>query len=148
MSEADVSNSSGVPAWYWIVAAVAALFNVGGVVNYIFSQIDPDGATAQMSAEQAAYFLNFPTWYVAVYALATHLALAGGILLLLRFSIAFHAFAASALCYAISLVYHYVLNDVVASMPMGMHIFSAVIGIQLVVFAVFARWAKGQGWLR
>ncbi len=148
MTDAATSESVHVPAWYWIVAVVAALFNVGGVANYIMTQVDPEATTAQMTAEQAAYFLNFPTWYVTVYALATHLALAGGILLLLRFRFAFHAFAASALLYAISVFYHYVLNDVVATMPAGMHIFSAVIGIQLVLFAVFAHWAAGRGWLR
>lgn len=148
MVEEATPESVRVPVWYWIVAVVATLFNVGGVMNYIVTQVDPQAATAQMTAEQAAYFLNFPTWYVTVYALATHLALAGGILLLLRLGVAFHAFAASALLYGISLVYHYVLNDVVATLPVGMHVFSAVIGIQLVLFAVFARWAKGRRWLR
>lgn len=141
-------KTTAVPAWYWIVAAVATLFNVGGVANYILSKVDPKAATAQMTAEQATYFLNFPAWYTAVYALATHLALAGGILLLLRFQIAFHAFAVAAVFYAISLFYHYVLNDVVLTLPAGMHIFSAVIGLQLVLFAVFARWANSRHWLR
>ena len=141
-------ETTRVPGWYWIVAGVAALFNVGGVANYILSKVDPESATAGMTAEQATYFLSFPAWYTAVYALATHLALAGGILLLLRFRVAFHAFAAAALLYAISLIYHYVLNDVILTLPAGMHIFSAVIGLQLVLFAVFARWATRRRWLR
>lgn len=136
------------PIWFWIVAGLAALFNLGGVLNYLTTQFSPEAATAQMTPEQAAYFLNFPAWYTANYALTTHLAFIGAILLLFRLRWAFGAFAISAVLYGVSLVYHYVLNDVVASLPLGMHVFSAVIGVQLVILAGFARWAGSKGWLR
>ena len=138
----------GVPIWYWLVAGVATLFNAGGVSAYLTSQFDPAGSTAGMTAEQAAYFLNYPAWYVAIYALTTHLALAGGILLLLRRSWALHAFGISAALYLFSVIYHYVLNDVFATFAAGIHIFNFVIGAQLVGFAFFAHWATGKGWLR
>jgi hypothetical protein len=148
MAETATDKPGGVPIWYWIVAGVATLFNAGGVMAYLTSQFDPAGSTAGMTAEQAAYFLSYPAWYVAIYALTTHLSLAGGILLFLRRSWAFHAFGIAALLYAFSIIYHYVLNDVFATLPAGIHAFNAVIGIQLVIFAVFARWATGKGWLR
>jgi hypothetical protein len=50
--------------------------------------------------------------------------------------------------YGVSLVYHYVLNDVVTTLPAGMHVFSAVIGVQLVVLALFSRWATRAEILR
>ncbi len=148
MADASVKKVGGVPVWYWIVAAVATLFNSGGVIAYLTSQFDPAGATAGMTAEQAAYFMGYPAWYVAIYALTTHLSLAGGILLFLRRKWAFHAFAIAAALYAFSIVYHYVLNDVFATLPAGIHAFNAVIGLQLVIFAWFAKMATGKGWLR
>lgn len=136
------------PIWFWAVAVIATLFNLGGVMNYLVTAFDPQAATAGLTPEQAEYFLNFPAWYTAVYALTTHLSLAGGVLLLFRSRLAFHAFAAAAVLYAVSLTYHYVLNDVVASLPAGMHVFSAVIGLQIVGFALFSRWAHDRGMLR
>ena len=148
MADHAVSTGRNTPIWFWIVAVLATLFNTGGVMNYLVTVFDPQAATAGLTAEQADYFLNFPAWYTAVYALTTHLSLAGGVLLLLRMKWAFHAFAAAIVLYAISLAYHYLLNDVVATLPAGMHVFSAVIGLQLVGFAIFARWATKAEILR
>jgi hypothetical protein len=130
------------------VAALATVFNAGGLMSYLSSAFDPEAATAGMTPEQAAYFLNFPAWYTANYALTTHLSFLGGVLLLLRQRWAFHAFAIAAALYGVSLVYHYVLNDVVPTLPAGMHVFSAVIGVQLVVLALFSRWAAKAEILR
>jgi len=141
MSDHATSARRKAPVWFWILAAVATLFNVGGVMNYLVSVFNPEAATAAMTPEQAEYFLNFPAWYTANYALTTHLALLGGILLLFRRRLAFYAFVSSAVLYGVSLVYHYILNDVVQTLPAGMHVFSAVIGLQLVGFALFSRWA-------
>ncbi len=148
MAEDTPSTPAKTPIWFWLVAAAATLFNIGGVMAYLGSQFDPQAATTGLTPEQAEYFLNYPAWYVAIYALTTHLAFAGGVLLLLRRSWAFHAFAVSAVLYAFSVVYHYVLNDVFATLPAGIHAFNVVIGAQLVVLAVFARWANGKGLLR
>ncbi len=148
MADTMVTKKAGVSLWFWIVAGAATLFNVGGVMAYLGSQFDPESATAGMTAEQAAYFLNYPAWYVAIYALTTHLALAGGILLLLRRSWALYAFGISAALYLFSVIYHYVLNDVFATFAAGIHIFNVVIGAQLLGFAFFAHWATGKGWLR
>lgn len=148
MADAASTKVGGVPVWFWIVAGVATLFNVGGIMAYLGSQFDPESATAGMTAEQAAYFLNYPAWYVAIYALTTHLALAGGILLLLRRSWALYAFGISAALYLFSVIYHYVLNDVFATFAAGIHIFNFVIGAQLLAFAFFAHRATGKSWLR
>ncbi len=147
VKEARASRAK-TPIWFWAVAVIATLFNIGGVMNYLVTAFDPQAATAGLTPEQAEYFLNFPAWYTAVYALTTHLSLAGGVLLLFRSRFALHAFVAAAVLYAVSLTYHYVLNDVVASLPVGMHVFSAVIGLQIVGFALFSRWARGHGILR
>lgn len=148
MAEASVSPKSTTPVWFWVVAVLAVLFNSGGVMNYLTMQLAPDAMMAQMTAEQQAYFNAFPAWYVAVYALTTHLSLIAAVLLLLRRAWAVPAFAAACALYALSLVYHYVLSGAAGIMGAGANVFSAVIGLQLVALFLLARWAKAQGVLR
>lgn len=82
--------------WHiWVVGGVSALWNLGGVVDYLMSQMGVESYMGAMTPEQRAYFEGFPGWAVVFWALGVWGAIAGSVLLLLRSRLAAAAFAIS-----------------------------------------------------
>lgn len=82
--------------WHlWLIGGLSALWNLGGVVDYLMAQLAVESYMGAMTPEQRAYFEGFPTWAVVFWALGVWGALAGSVLLLLRSRFAALAFAVS-----------------------------------------------------
>ena len=81
--------------WHlWAVGAVALLWNGYGGYDYVMTQTNNAAYLAQFTAEQRAYFDNFPMWMEAVWAIGVWGAVLGSVLLLLRSNWALQAFLA------------------------------------------------------
>lgn len=70
-----------VPAWFWLVAGLALLWEIFGCYMYV-SQVTVD--VAKLPLDQRAIWQATPAWSVAAYAIAVWVGLIGAILLLLR----------------------------------------------------------------
>ena len=82
--------------WHiWVVGGVSTLWNLGGVVDYLMSQLAVEAYMGAMTPEQRAYFEGLPTWAVVFWALGVWGAILGSVLLLLRSRYAVSAFAVS-----------------------------------------------------
>lgn len=82
--------------WHlWLIGGLSALWNLGGVVDYLMAQLAVESYMGAMTPEQRAYFEGFPTWAVVFWALGVWGAIAGSVLLLLRSRFAALAFAVS-----------------------------------------------------
>ncbi|GKY88893.1 hypothetical protein [Sinisalibacter aestuarii] len=82
--------------WHlWLIGVLSLLWNLGGVFDYLMSQLNVESYMGAMTPEQRAYFDGFPTWAVVFWALGVWGALAGSVLLLLRSRYAAAAFAVS-----------------------------------------------------
>ncbi len=82
--------------WHiWLIGALSLVWNLGGVVDYLMSQLGVESYLGAMTPEQRAYFEGFPAWATAFWALGVWGAFLGSILLLLRSRFAALAFGLS-----------------------------------------------------
>jgi hypothetical protein len=147
----DTSAVASKTPWHlWVVGIVALLWNGFGGYDYVMTNMG--GAeylrAHEFTAPEIDYFLSYPAWMTAVWAIGVWGGVAGAILLLLRSKWALHAFAASLAAFVLSLVYTYALSDggtVVRAQFMYMNIFILAL---CVFFAWYAWFATKRGLLR
>ena len=144
---ATVDESRHVPAWFWVAAVLALLFECLGCFFYLAEvRLTPE-QIAMMPLDQAALLSARPSWYYAAFGVAVWVGLAGTVGLLLR-----RAWAVPALL--ISLIAVIVQFSSVLIVPEMRNISSdALLGpivVALICYGIlmFARLARRRGWLR
>lgn len=141
-------DAAGRTPWHlWLVGGVALLWNAFGGYDYIMTQTRNAAYLAQFTPEQRAYFESFPIWMEAVWGIGVWGAVAGSLLLLLRMKWAFHAFLASLIAFAISVVYGQTSGGNALMGSTGM-IFSALIFLLGLGFVLYSRAMTRRGVLR
>ena len=137
--------------WHlWVVGVFATLFNAIGVFDYVMSRAQGAQylASAGMTPEQIAHYLQMPGWMMVVWAVGVFGAFGASVLLLMRRRLAFPVFVVSLAAFLVSLLYTYVLTNGGAVMGQQMAITSAVIAALLLLFSAYA-WRMGpRGVLR
>lgn len=141
----EIRETRAVPAWFWVVAVLALLFELLGCVMY-YTQVSADPAT--LPIDQRAMWNATPTWMVAAYGVAVWVGLAGAVLLLLR-----HRHAVPLLLVSlVAVIVQYggilvvsELRDVVPPIA-----YAGPIVIAVIAYGIwhFARHARKRGWLR
>lgn len=141
----DVRGARPVPAWFWIVAVLALLFEAFGCLMY-WTQVSTDPAT--LPVDQRAMQEAMPVWMTAAYGIAVWVGLVGAVLLLLR-----HRHATTLLL--VSLVAVIVQFGGILLVPELREMippsgYAGPIVIALIVYGIwhFSRYARKQGWLR
>lgn len=137
--------------WHlWVVGVIAVLFNSIGVFDFIMSRLQGAAymASAGMTAEQIAHYQQMPAWMTFVWALGVFTAFAASVLLLMRRKAAAPIFVLSLAAFLVSLFHNYVLTDGGKIMGDQMAITSGVIAVLLLLFCVYAYWAKRRLILR
>ena len=86
-------SANGVHWSFWVIGAIALIWNALSVVNY-FVQMDPDVISAYRGSEQAI-IVGRPAWATGAFAIAVFAGAIGSLLLLLRRSAASYLFIAS-----------------------------------------------------
>ena len=134
--------------WHlWVVGALALLWNGYGGYDYVMTQTNNAAYLAQFTAEQRAYFDSYPMWMEAAWAVGVWGGVLGAVLLLLRMKWAFHAFLASLIAFAISVVYGQ-MSDGAALMGTTGMVFSAAIFLLGLGFVMYSRMMTRKGVLR
>ncbi|TAJ70527.1 MAG: hypothetical protein EPO51_18590 [Phenylobacterium sp.] len=134
MTEA-IDTSRSAPWHFWVVAAIAVLWNGFGGYDYTMSHLQGETYYRQMGMTdgQIALMAAFPGWMHAVWAIGVWGSVAGSLLLLLRMRWAMHAFALSTLGAVGSLTYNLVTPGAAAVM-------SPVMPAIIVVICLFFVW--------
>jgi len=71
--------------WHlWLVGIIGGLWSVMGVVSFISTQMNVEAMMSGFPPQQRAYFLSFPLWTDACWAISVFAGLIGCVLLLLR----------------------------------------------------------------
>lgn len=135
MTEAINAGRAATPWHFWMVAAIAVLWNGFGGYDYTMSHLQGEAyyRQMQMTDGQIALMASFPSWMHAVWALGVWGSVAGSLLLLLRMRWAVHAFALSALGAVGSLIYNLVTPGAAAVM-------SPVMPATIVAICLFFVW--------
>ena len=110
------TEQTKLPITYWIVGAIALLWNLAGVANFVFQVFFTDAMVALMSPEQKDLILSNPWWMKLVFGIATILGLVGSIGLLMRKKWAVPALLVSLIAVVIQMGYSSFGTDALAVM--------------------------------
>ena len=136
----------GVHWSFWIIGAVALIWNLMGVMN-LFMQMNAD-ALAAMPEAQRAIIEGRPAWATGAFAIAVFGGALGSLLLLLRKSAAFYLFIASLLGMLVHMIPY--LGMAGSTIDFGPFEISMYILMPLVVAAFliwYSKHAKSKGWI-
>ncbi len=137
--------TGGVHWSFWVIGAIALIWNVMGVINFLV-QMNPEMLAAYRESERAI-IEGRPLWATGGFAIAVFGGALGGLLLLLRKSAAKYLFIASLLGVIVTMIH---------SLGLGLGIdfgLGEILGIILMplVVAAFLIWyskrAESKRWL-
>ncbi len=134
-------------AAYWVIAIIAFIWNIMGVMAYLQQAYMTDEAKQLLPEAERALYDNVPVWATAAFALAVFGGLLGSLSLLLRKKIANLLFTVSLLGIIVQMSYNFLLSnsiDVYGPVGMIMPIMILVLGIFLFMYS---KNATTKGWL-
>ncbi len=136
-------TAAGVHWSFWVIGAIALLWNVAGAINF-FVQMDPDMLASYRESERAIVE-GRPAWATAAFAIAVFSGAFGCLFLLLRKSLAYYLFIASLLG-----VIGAIIHALGADIDFGSGEILGIIVMPLVM-AMFLIWysklAESKGWI-
>ena len=144
MSEISISPT---PKWFKVVAIVALVWNILGVMNYLLTVTMGPEALASMSEEQQAYMEATPVWVIAAFAFAVWGGFAGTLALVLKKAWAVPALIVSLTGVIVQVVYSFLMSNYLEAFGTGSAIFFLLV-LPIGIFLVWlARSAKSKGWI-
>lgn len=147
-AQGETVAPTAVPAWYWIAAGLALLFELLGCYFYLAEVRMSDAEIAALPIDQGALLAARPVAYYAAFAVAVWVGLAGTAALLLRRRVAEPLLLVSlvgvAAQFGIALLYP-AMSDVTPSQA-----YNLPIAIFVVCYGIWmlSRMARRRGWLR
>ena len=143
MDEA-ISDSRAVPAWYWVAAVAALLFEGAGAFLFANSlTLDP----ATLPLDQRAVFEATPQWMTMAWAVAIAAGLVGALGLLLRRRFAEPALLVSLVAVAVQFSGILLVRQLRELTPEEHLIVPAVILLLAYGFWQLAKLSRRRGWL-
>lgn len=139
------------PLHLWIVGVLSLLWNAGGAMDYVMTQMGSADYLAQQPAERLGMLDAAPLWFSVTWAVGVWFSILGSLLLLLRSRFAGAAFAISLLGLIGSSIYTYGIAEggsMVAAAGTAAIIFSIAIPVILIALWVYARAMTRAGVLR
>lgn len=146
----DNNNSTppveGVHWTFWIIGLVAVIWNLLGCLNF-YMQMNAD-SLVKMPEAHRAIAESRPMWATAGFALSVFAGVLGGLLLLLRKSLAHYAFIASLMGTIVTMFHALIMGGVATRFSP----FELVLGIAMplvlvLLFAWYTKKAQGRGWI-
>jgi len=129
------------PIWFWIVSAVALIWNLLGVGVYLAQAYMDEDTMAALTESERAMYDNLPAWYTGVFALAVFGGALGCIALLLRKKWAYIILLVAAIAAIIQMCY------VAFSLKMA-NAMTPMIIIVAIALVWLAKHATKKGWLK
>lgn len=148
MDSAARSATLKPPTWYWVVAGIALVWMLIGVMSWVMDLMTDEAALSQMSEAQQQLYRSRPSWLFGVYAVAIFSGLAGAIGLLMRKGWAVSAFAVSLIAIIVQFGYTFLVMDAIRLLGVA-----AAAIFPIVIFAIgaallwFSLNAKKSGWI-
>ena len=129
------------PTWFWIVAALALVWNLLGVFAYLGQVFATPEMLDAMTADQRALMENTPAWATGAFAIAVWGGALGCILLLLRKELSKIVFVISLIGILVQMYYNvFMSNSIEVYGPSGlvMPIMVLLVGVGLIWMADMA----------
>jgi hypothetical protein len=146
MTEQVVKETKVIPSWFKIVAIIALIWNLLGVVAFVGQMlITPEMLSALPIAEQELY-ANTPLWATAAFAIAVFSGAFGSLFLLMRKSLATPLLIFSLVGVLVQNVHSFFIsNSIEVYGPGGM-----IMPVMIIFLAIYLIWlaknAQANGW--
>jgi hypothetical protein len=142
-----MNDSIKIPIWFYVVAALAVLWDAMGVWAYINTMtLSAEGLAAMSEAEQQIHNAT-PAWANGAFAIAVFGGLIGSILLLLKKAWAYPVLIISLIAILVQMYNAYFIMDSFTVFGPG----GTVMPIMVIVIAVLLLWlaksSKAKGWI-
>ncbi len=136
------------PTSFWIISAVALVWNLFGFMIYLMQvTATPEALAAAYSDEQVAFIESVPVWAVSAFAIAVNAGLLGCLLLLLRKAWAVPVFIVSLIAVLIQNVHNFVLDDAIGVFGIQTLIIQTIVVVIAALLVWYSHSAKASGWL-
>jgi len=132
---------------FWIIAIIAVLWNLMGVMQFFMQAMNTESFRAQYTSEQLAVVDALPLYYIVIFAVAVIASAIGAILLILRKKLAIPFFTAGLVAVLAQTVYNLFINE--GKSAYGVFEYTMLIMIPLASFLLwwYAKHCNKQGWL-
>ena len=143
-----MTTASNKPAaWFWIIAVIGLLWNLGGVYSFILHITMSEETVQTMSDDERSLYTNFPGWVLVTYCVAVFGSTIGSVLLLMRKSVATPVLITSFVAIVLQMIYTIFLSKAVeVHGPQALGVPSLVI-----IYGALLVWtsmkASAKGWL-
>jgi FtsH-binding integral membrane protein len=149
----NMTEAVKTPWHLWVVGVLGLLWNLIAVTDYTFAKMKSDWymkEVGQFTAEQIAWFGQFPLWANIGWALGVWGSFLGSLLLLARSRHAVAAFLVSAAGLLAMTIYQFVLkqDEFTGLFGSGPMYFNIVIWVILIALFLYARAMAAKGVLR
>ena len=142
------AGGTRVPKSFWVISALALVWNLVGVAAYVMQVTMTEEALMQYPEAERAIYANMPVWATSAFAIAVTAGALGSALLLLRNAWAVPAFLLSLAGVLVQMYHAFVVANVMEVVGPSSAIGPAfVIGIG-VALIWYSRSVKEKGWLR
>ncbi|MEO0526489.1 MAG: hypothetical protein AAFZ89_04645 [Bacteroidota bacterium] len=131
------------PFWFWLVSAIALLWNLMGVIAYLAQAFITDGPFDKMPEPEPQ-----PTWVIAAFAIAVFGGTSGCIALLLRKEWARPIFLVSLIGIVFQVTHVIFISDNFEIYGPGAMIVPIMVIIVGVALVFFARLSSTRNWIR
>ena len=146
MSAAQGMTTPGRPWHLWVIGILGGLWSSIGVLSFMLTQLNVEAVMSQFPPPQREYFLSFPLWAVAFWAIGVFGGVIGCVLLLLKNRLAFPVLLASTIGAIVSnLGGLFLLGGVEVMRETGGLGFSAVPIISAAFLAYYAHAMRKKG---
>lgn len=132
---------------FWIVAIVALVWNLIGVMSYLMTVTMEPGTLAEMPEAERALYSDIPSWATSAYAIAVFGGVLGCLALLLRKAWAVPLFVISLVAVILQMAYGLFMSDLTAVGGASALVMPLVIFLIAAYLVWFSTTAKKQGWL-
>lgn len=133
--------------WFWVIAAVALLWNLIGFVIFLSEVFAQEAMMESMTEKQKEWTRSTPSWIYFVFAISVSTGLAGSICLLMRRASCVLLFTISFIAVLIQMLYTMLIAGGLQVMGPSGAVMPAVVIILSIAWLLFSQFSKGKGWL-
>ena len=138
---------SKIPAWFWVLAILAMLWNLVGMAAYLMDVTLSEEALAQLPAAQRNLRAATPPWVTGCYAIAVFAGALGAVALLVRKAWATPLFAVSLAAVILQMGYVFIGMNASEVLGAAAMIFPAIIIVLGIFWLWFSTLSQKRGWL-
>lgn len=146
-TENKFTEKSAIPKWFTIVAVLALIWNLMGVMAFI-SQVTMSAETmAELPQAEQALYTSIPLWASIAFASAVFGGALASLALLMKKAIAELLFMVSLVAVIVQMFHAFVISNSFAVLGASATIMPTIVVIVAIALVLFCRKAKANNWL-